>query len=234
MKNNPKLPRRTFVRNTSLLLGGLFTGFTSLANETKAENLFIYLEGGVRKSDLENILEKTGLLEKLHLKKIVCNADSLCHIEAARQLFSNPTAEKTPISNHLHQQGFKQIKNNLYAKDLFQIQIISGFDCAHYNDTAYFTLLEKSVVELNKIIESKKFKHIICCSEFGRNQHCGNHDGFSDGYIHHQDESARETFLLSYTKNSRSPYLAEDIHYTSEVKLLINRLNGRDIFSSCL
>jgi hypothetical protein len=83
---------------------------------------------------------------------------------------------------------------------------------------------------LNYLIQKGIYKNILCCSEFGRNKNTGNHDGYPDGYIHHHEENARETFLLFYQKNAELPADVKQVSYTSEIKQLINLINSQSIF----
>jgi hypothetical protein len=230
MKNKNNLTRRNFVRNTTLLMGGILGGIVHANSRAQEKSLLVFLEGGVRKKDMEDALAKTGIAHKLQVMKISCDANLLCHSQAICKLFSDVHHVNTSLSQILKMQGFRERESAFYVKKNFEIQVISGFDCAHYNDQAYHELLESSSEKLNYLIQKGIYKNILCCSEFGRNENTGNHDGYPDGYIHHHEENARETFLLFYQKNAELPADVKQVSYTSEIKQLINLINSQSIF----
>lgn len=230
MKNKTHLSRRSFVRNTSLLLGGILSGMSYARTASEKKNILFFLEGGVRRKDMEAALAKTDIAHLLKLQDITCNANTLCHSLANCELFSHIHHNEMSLRDLLKMQGFSQKSEQLFVKENFEIQVFSGFDCAHYNDTRYHDLLQESAEHLAQLIRKGAYDNILCCSEFGRNESKGNHDGYPDGYMHHHEEAARNTFLLLYKQHGAWKEEIKNISYTSEVKQLINNIHGKTVF----
>ena len=186
--------RRKFIRNTALGVFALSAGAFAIDKNRKQFNLAQLFKGGVRFTDVENLLvnDFPQIFNDVVLIKVNCKSQDNLHSSAAEDFLQNINQLK---SKH----GDLQINTT----------ISKSFDVAHYNYQKYIQLLKielKNMVEFveRNNLETTKEVNLFITSDIGRNNYFNELNEIEElSGLDHDGYGSDETFALFYSNSKK-------------------------------
>jgi len=217
--------RKKFIQNTSLLLTGLMAGAgKTFASSEAPQTVLLVFSGGVRKKDVQEALSgKTAF--PFSLTGISCEQESPSHLSSWNTLFANDCFSAGDFHTLRNGQGYACENTTGVNSRYLKIEILPGFDCAHYNLEEYQEKIRAGLERFSAWASHKNVQHVMACAECGRNESAGQYDNGAGEFLDHHTSEAAETFFLFHSKQPAAFAEAQQIRTTTEAAALSVKLS---------